>query len=351
MVVVEFRLGWRCRETTAEEGTDRSLSARRLVVLRGRSQTPRTAPSRTDRARPAHIRRAGGGPLRARAQPRRQPHDRRHAALPAGDPPGARRQRRSRAVRSRRSDRRGDHARARDRAARSRHQRQRLATHRTGPAAGSLAAPTQHAADSTPSPAAPVSALGDRLLPPRRRRRLLVVQLASGTGPTSRGHPRRTLASSATAPTSGLIEAATNRFLAVEHAADRNAQPATTAEYSRVAARAAPSPASTCPHLNIVWQDPPPRARPHHQQPAHRSRPTPPSKSAKQAPARPRAPRPPDRVNHPQRPSRTPCPTRTRARAPPANPKPPSAHSSQEPAPAAASSPHTSNVHRKVEDT
>ena len=72
------------------------------------------------------------------------------------------------------------------------------------------------------------------------------------------------------------------------------------------------------------------------------------SRPANQAPARPRAPHPPDRVNHPQRPSRTPRPARTQARAPQAHPKPPSAHSSQEPAPAAASSPHTSNVHRKV---
>jgi hypothetical protein len=53
----------------------------------------------------------------------------------------------------------------------------------------------------------------------------LVVQLASGTGPNSRGHPRRTFASSATAPTSGLIEAAMNRFLAEEHAADRTFSP------------------------------------------------------------------------------------------------------------------------------
>ena len=74
-----------------------------------------------------------------------------------------------------------------------------------------------------------------RLLPPRRWTiacsllaaglGVLAVQLASGTGPNPGGHPTRALASGATAPTSGLIEAAMNSFLGAEHAVDHRLNP------------------------------------------------------------------------------------------------------------------------------
>ena len=53
---------------------------------------------------------------------------------------------------------------------------------------------------------------------------VLAVELASGTGPNPRGHPSRAVASGTT-HASGLIQAAMNRFLAVEHAADRTLKP------------------------------------------------------------------------------------------------------------------------------
>jgi hypothetical protein len=54
---------------------------------------------------------------------------------------------------------------------------------------------------------------------------VLAVQFASGTGTNPRGHSSGAVASGTTAPASGLIEAAMNRFLAVEHAADRTLSP------------------------------------------------------------------------------------------------------------------------------
>ena len=64
---------------------------------------------------------------------------------------------------------------------------------------------------------------------------VLAVQLASGTGPNPGGHPTRALASGATTPTSGLIEAAMNSFLGAEHAVDHRLNPprARTARTSR----------------------------------------------------------------------------------------------------------------------
>ena len=64
---------------------------------------------------------------------------------------------------------------------------------------------------------------------------VLAVQLASGTGPNPGGHPTRALASGATAPASGLIEAAMNSFLGAEHAVDHRLNPprARTARTSR----------------------------------------------------------------------------------------------------------------------
>ena len=53
----------------------------------------------------------------------------------------------------------------------------------------------------------------------------LVVQLASGTGTTAPRRPGRALATD-TAATTASLSAATARFLAVEHAADRNLAPA-----------------------------------------------------------------------------------------------------------------------------
>ena len=52
----------------------------------------------------------------------------------------------------------------------------------------------------------------------------LVVQLGSGAGTTAPGHPGRTLTSGTPAPTASL-SAATARFLAMEHAADRTLSP------------------------------------------------------------------------------------------------------------------------------
>jgi len=62
---------------------------------------------------------------------------------------------------------------------------------------------------------------------------VLVVRLASGTGPNPPGNPSRPVAAGTTAPASGLIAAAMNRFLAAEHAAQRtlrlNRRPSTRA--------------------------------------------------------------------------------------------------------------------------
>jgi hypothetical protein len=54
---------------------------------------------------------------------------------------------------------------------------------------------------------------------------VLVVQLTSGTGTNPRGHSIGAVASGTAAPANGLIAAAMNRFLAVEHAADRTLSP------------------------------------------------------------------------------------------------------------------------------
>ena len=51
---------------------------------------------------------------------------------------------------------------------------------------------------------------------------LLAVELTLGAGTTPREQPSRSAASRTAAPTAGLIAAATEKFVAVEHAADRN---------------------------------------------------------------------------------------------------------------------------------
>ena len=320
-------------------------ASRRLLVVRGRSQTPRPTRSRRDRARPAHDRRAGGGPLRARAQPRRQPHHRRHAALRAGDRPGN-------ATAATLSGMPAGDAPTAEEIMRALETEQHAAapTSRNGadgPAAGSLGAPTQHAAGSTRSPAARGSVLGDRLhrsapasslrswssWPPAPVRPLHGAQ-ATPSPLTQQPRPR---ASALRRPDSSPME----------HAADRNLGPARRRALAPRGSRATDKHPSTPRHA----VDPPRRARPHHRPAAHPKRSIPRNSQAHQAPARPRAPRPQDQVKDLQRRSRTPRRARTRARAPPPHRKPPSAHSSQEPAPAAASSPHTSNAHRKVGST
>ena len=54
---------------------------------------------------------------------------------------------------------------------------------------------------------------------------VLVIQLASGTGPNPLRQSSRAVAAGTTAATTGLIAAAMNRFLAAEHAADRTLSP------------------------------------------------------------------------------------------------------------------------------
>ena len=198
-----------------------------------------------------------------------------------------------------------------------------------------------------------------RLLPPRRWAiacsllaaglGVLAVQLASGTGPNPGGHPTRALASGATAPTSGLIEAAMNSFLGAEHAVDHRLNPprARTARTSR------------------------PR-RPHHQL-ARVPNSTSPARSPSQSTSTAIDDRRigldrHDRANQPNEldpaleldalriKSTTPDePVANRTPleldAPPPNPKRPSVRWSLEPAAAAANSPHASNVDRKVGDT
>ena len=217
------------------------------MVVRGRSQAPRSTRSRRDRAQPSDDRRPGGGPLRARAQPRRQPHHRRHAALRAGDPPDTRRQRRPRPAGWQRSDRGGDHARARDRAARSStHQHKR----RRGPTARSLGAPTQHAARCTRSLAARGSVLDDRRHRQRRRRHCargpadLRHRYDRSTAP--RPHSRHRYRSHDREPQrcDGQIPRGGTR---------RGSQPrsGTIAERSRRAAVAPPT--NICPHPSTPW--------------------------------------------------------------------------------------------------
>ena len=127
---------------------------------------------------------------------------------------------------------------------------------------------------------------------------VLAVQLASGTGPNPGGHPSRAVGSGATAPASGLFEAAMNSFLATEHAADRRLSPprARTTRTSR----------SRRPHHQLarVANSTSPARSPSQStstgsRPAHRTRPARPSKSARRARPRPRARRPPGRVNAP----------------------------------------------------
>ena len=175
----------------------------------------------------------------------------------------------------------------------------------------------------------------------------LVVQLTSGAGTTAPPRPGHALATG-TAATTASLSAATARFLAVEHAADRNLGPARS--QSARAARLSRHRQTSRPHPSTPWI---PLVEHDHIIGQRHIR-----SGRYHATVRPlklqpvlelRVVRIRSRIS--QRPSRTPRPARTRARAPPPHPKPPSAHSSQEPAPAAASRPHTSNAHRKVGNT
>ena len=108
---------------------------------------------------------------------------------------------------------------ARDRAARSStHQQQRRRgrhgglTRRTNPARGrvhTVAGCTRVDAGSSPAPSAPPSRPCSRSSSP------------SAAVPPRDDSPSRSAASGTAAPTAGLIAAATDRFLAMEHAADR----------------------------------------------------------------------------------------------------------------------------------
>jgi hypothetical protein len=115
-----------------------------------------------------------------------------------------------------------------------------LETEQHGAAATSDNGPRRHAHDprSTRSPHRPGTRQGPHhrwLYPPRRWviacavvtavLVVLAIQLASGTGPNPQGHSNRPVAAGTTAATTGLINAAMNRFLAAEHAADRALSP------------------------------------------------------------------------------------------------------------------------------
>ena len=169
---------------------------------------------------------------------------------------------------------------------------------------------------------------------------LLAVGVTFGGGTTTRQQPSRSAASRTAAPTAGLIAAATEKFLAMEHAADRTlSPPRPRSPHARPSGVACPANATSRLNTRAVWI-----AIPEHDHIVNKRH----IRSGRYHRAGQRtalqpgldAPRRQDRVNDPPRPSRTPRPARTRARAPRAYPKRPSAHSSQEPAPAAANSPH-----------
>ena len=220
-----------------------------------------------------------------------------------------------------------------------------------GPAVRSLATPTQHAA-------APTVAGCTRLAPWTIACSLLAAGLVACSRSSSRpervrtagGHPSRALASGATAPTSGLIAAAMNSFLARGTRRGSQAQPATSPDRSHVPAEAAPSPAGTCPQLNIAGTI----ALPKHEHSIDDRRigldrhdranqPIELDPALELDALRIKSTTPDEPVAH-----RTPLELEL---APPPNPKRPSVRWSLEPAAAAANSPHASNVHRKVGDT
>ena len=173
---------------------------------------------------------------------------------------------------------------------------------------------------------------------------VLAVELAlRNESGTRRGLPSRALAPGTTAHASGLIQAAT---ASLPWRRERpHAQAQTIAEYSRAADGAAPSPPTTSPHLNIVAGSRPPQTTSsplaHPERSISRNTPiTAPSVDTSNSTS----------SGSSQPPPATPAarPVRARARAPTPHPKQPSNHWSQEPAPAAASSPHPPNAHRKV---
>ena len=180
---------------------------------------------------------------------------------------------------------------------------------------------------------------------------VLAVQLASGTGPNRGGHPSRAVGSGPTAPSRRTNRGSDEQL--PRHGTRRRsrAQPNTSPDHSHIPAEAAPSPACKCRQLKIAGTIALPKQEHSIDRPAHRTRPARPSKSADELDPALELDAHRVKSTPPQRTSRTPHPTRTRAQAPPPNPKRPSVRWSLEPAAAAANSPHASNVDRKVGDT
>ena len=205
-----------------------------------------------------------------------------------GTAPETRRQRRSRAAGWRRSDRRGDHARARDRAARSttdQHQRRR------GLSAGSLGAPTQHAAGWARSLATRSSVRDDRLH--RQRRRYHCARAPAGLRRRyDRSTAPRPRAVTGTAATTASLNTATARFLAEEHAADRKLVPARSPR-TRAARLSRHRQTSLHPPARRASTS---SSNTTHRPAAHPKRSIPRNSQPPQAPARPRAPHRQDQV-------------------------------------------------------
>ena len=228
-------LGWPWWETTAEEVTAESPSA---PTAHGRSRTLADAANsaRQDRPRPrtsdparrmrTSPRSRWASPTASRSTARRSLKLDIHQDLDASTP-----------------ERPADDAPTAEEIMRALEAEQRAAKATSD--TGSLR--TAHGPRSARSPHRPSTRRPHhrRLLPPPRWAiacsllaaglGVLAVQLASGTGPNPGGHPTRALASGATAPTSGLIEAAMNSFLGAEHAVDHRLNPprARTARTSR----------------------------------------------------------------------------------------------------------------------
>ena len=275
------------RDRPVAQRPDGSWSFEDARRRRDQRQGGGTAPSL------ARDRRPGGGPLRARAQPGRQPHHRRHAALRAGDAPGTRRQRRSRTAGWQRSDRRGDHARARDRAARSSTHRQQR---RRGPAASSLGAPTQHAAGShTVAGCARAPSWVIACIVSAGVVTALVVELDLRRGYHRSAAPRPRSAASGTAAATASL----TRLRRPDSSPWSTPRIATSVRHDRRAlARPRLSRHRQTPSVHTAARqlDPTRRARPHHRPAAHPKRSIPRNSQAPRAPARPRAPRRQDQV-------------------------------------------------------
>ena len=301
-MVVEFQLGWPWWETTAEERTDQV--AQRPDGSWSFEDARRRREQRegwTTRARPAHLRRARGRPLRARAQPRRQPHRRRHAALPARGPPGARRQRRSRPARSQRSDRRGDHACARGRAARSSSQQQQRTARNDDPRPiHSPHQPTRTAGRHTARYAPRrwvIACIRRRRCHGRARGRARVrngyhparAPRAARSPPGQQPRPRTHAGGDEPIPRRGARRGS-------------HAQPRRPTEFPRRGPGRS-HPRQTPLRISTHAAGSPPASTAHHRQAAHPKRSIPRNRPAHQAPAGPRTPRRQDRVTIPSDPA------------------------------------------------